>query len=65
MPNSVFPGMRAPIGWFRGHVHSMYSFCNAVYNGVTPSPSFEDGAYVNTVMQAAYKSDEQHREVKL
>lgn len=57
MPESVFPGMRAPIGWFRGHIHSMYNFCNAVYAGTNPSPSFEDGAYVNKIMQAAYDSD--------
>ena len=35
----------------------MYNFCNAVYAGTNPSPSFEDGAYVNKIMQAAYDSD--------
>ncbi len=48
---SVFPGMRAPIGWLRGHIHSMYNYFTAVYNGTDVSPSFKDGAYVNQVMQ--------------
>lgn len=51
VPNSVFPGMRAPIGWLRGHIHSMYNYFSAVYNGTVVSPSFKDGAYVNEVME--------------
>ena len=54
---SVFPGMRAPIGWLRGHIHSMYNYFNAVYMGKVPSPSFEDGVYVNKVMDMALKND--------
>ncbi len=65
MQESVFPGMRAPIGWLRGHIHSMYSFCNAVYQGKTPSPSFADGAYVNKVMQGAYDSHNQGKWINL
>ena len=64
-PESVFPGMRAPVGWFRGHIHSMYSFCKAVCEGSTPCPSFADGAYVNEIMQAAYESDENGKEIIL
>jgi len=63
MPEAVFPGMRAPVGWLRGHVHSMYSFYKAVYEGKTPSPSFADGAYVNKIMQAAYDSDRDKKTV--
>ena len=55
---SVFPGMRAPIGWFRGHMHSMYQYLCAVHGGTHFAPDFADGAYVNRVMQAAYRSDE-------
>lgn len=54
MVESVFPGMRAPIGWLRGHIHSMYAYFEAVYSGKQPSPSFEDGIYVNKIMQKAY-----------
>ena len=54
---SVFPGMRAPIGWLRGHIHSMYNYFTAVYEGTVPSPSFEDGVYVNKVMDMALKNN--------
>lgn len=56
-PEAVFPGMRAPIGWARGHIHSMYRYLSAVADGTPFSPSFADGAYVNRVMEAAYRSD--------
>ncbi len=55
IPESVFPGMRAPIGWLRGHVHSMYNYFYSVYNNTVPSPSFGDGVYVNKVMDMALK----------
>lgn len=56
-PSAVFPGMRAPIGWARGHIHSMYSYLSAVAEGKPFMPSFVQGAYVNRVMDAAYRSD--------
>lgn len=52
---SVLPGMRAPIGWMQGHVNSMYNYFTCVYEGKKPSPSFEDGAYVQKVMDACLK----------
>ena len=55
---SVFPGMRAPIGWLRGHIHSMYNYFSAVYNGSAVSPNFADGAYVNEVMEKILLSAE-------
>ena len=48
---SVLPGMRAPIGWMQGHINSMYNYFTCVYEGKKPSPSFEDGAYVQNVME--------------
>ncbi len=62
---SVFPGIRTPIGWARGHVHSMYSYLKAVCENKPFSPSFADGAYVNRVMEAAYKSDAEKTEVEV
>ncbi|MBR2951924.1 MAG: Gfo/Idh/MocA family oxidoreductase [Clostridia bacterium] len=56
-PGGSFPGMRAPVGWLRGHVGSMYSFLSAVAEGREASPSFEDGAHVQWVMEQAYKND--------
>ncbi|MBQ3528500.1 MAG: Gfo/Idh/MocA family oxidoreductase [Clostridia bacterium] len=55
-PSGVFPGVKAPVGWLRGHVGSMYNFLNAVANGVECYPSFDDGAAVQRIMEAAYES---------
>ena len=56
IPDSVLPGMRAPIGWLQGHVSSMRNYFMCVYEGKTPSPSFADGAYVNEVMEKCLES---------
>ncbi len=56
-PGGVFPGIRAPIGWLRGHIGSMYSFLDAVYANKKPCPDFDDAAHVQWVMDAAYKND--------
>ena len=57
-PGGIFPGVKAPIGWLRGHIGSMYSFLDAVHNKKETSPSFSDGAYIQRIMEAAYRSDE-------
>ena len=62
LPEAVFPGMRAPIGWFRGHVHAMYAYLSAVSAGSPFTPGFDDGAYVNRIMEAAYRSDQSGHE---
>ncbi len=56
-PGGVFPGVKAPIGWLRGHVGSMYNYLSAVSEGRDPSPSFDDAAHIQAVMEAAYLSD--------
>lgn len=55
--HAVFPGIKAPVGWFRGHIHSMYSYLLSVCEERPFSPDFSQGAYVNRVMEAAYISD--------
>ena len=57
-PAGGFPSPKASIGWLRGHVMSMCSFLSAVHARSRFSPSIEDGAYVQRVMEAAYHSDE-------
>lgn len=57
-PGGIFPGVKAPIGWLRGHIGSMYDFLDAAAAGKAACPSFEDGAHIQHVMEAAYKSDE-------
>ncbi len=56
-PGGIFPGVKAPIGWLRGHIGSMYAFLQAVHDGTPASPSFRDGAHIQAVMAAAYRSD--------
>lgn len=59
-PDIIFPSPKAPAGWLYGHLHSMYTFLTSVAEGKPFAPSFEDGAYVQAVMDAAYRSDEQN-----
>jgi len=64
-PGGVFPSSKQAIGWLRGHVHSLYNFVSAVYEGRQTSPSFKDGAYIQYVMDKAYESDSKGRWVQL
>lgn len=56
-PDMSFPSPKAPAGWLYGHVSSMYAYLRAVAESKPFSPSFSDGAYVQAVMDAAYRSD--------
>ena len=64
-PATGFPSPKAPVGWLRGHIGSMAAYLTAVAEGRPASPSFEDGAYVQAVMEAARESAETRREVSL
>ena len=61
-PAGAFPSPKAPQGWLRGHVMSMYAFLNAVYTGKQNAPSFADGTYVQRVMESAMRSAAEGRE---
>lgn len=62
-PGGKFPSPKAPNGWIRGHIGSMYAFFEAVYNGYQAVPSFEDGAAVQAILEAAHKSSLLGKEV--
>lgn len=64
-PASGFPAIKAPQGWLRGHIGCMAGYLSAVAHETVCSPSFEDGAYVQTVLEAALQSDREGREVRL
>lgn len=64
-PAGKFPSPKAPNGWLRGHIGSMYAFLSAVNEGKQASPSFEDGAKVQEVLEAAHRSHEEGRAIKL
>ena len=56
-PGLIFPSPKAPAGWLYGHLASMHAFLSAVAEGLPFSPSLADGAYVQAVIEAAYRSD--------
>jgi len=56
-PGNVFPSIKAPIGWLRGHVESYHTFLDCVYGGRPAAPSFDDAAHIQWVMEQAYRSD--------
>ena len=60
---SVFPAVKAPIGWLRAHMHSYYLYLESVHNGKLHNllPSLDDGAAVQNIMEKAYLSDKNGR----
>lgn len=64
-PGGGFPHARSSIGWLRGHVHSLYTFCDNVYNGRPGCPSIDDGAYIQYVMECVAESAAEGRWVKI
>ena len=59
-PGMIFPSPKAPAGWLYGHLASMHAYLSAAATDTPFSPSFADGAYVQRVMDAAYRSDAEH-----
>ena len=57
-PQMTFPSPKAATGWLYGHVSSMHAYLSAVATRQPFAPSLEDGAYVQAVMDAAYRSAE-------
>jgi len=64
-PGNAFPGPKFSIGWIRGHVHCQYNFLNSLHEGKSASPSFAEGAYIQHVMEEAYRSDSEGRWIDL
>lgn len=64
-PSGVFPGIKAPMGWLRGHIGNYYSFVTSVLENKAPAISFDDGAYVQLVLEKAYQSDKEGREISI
>lgn len=57
-PGGVFPSPKAPAGWLRAHSTSYMKFLSAVDRGEKFSPDFDQGARVQRIMEAAYRSAE-------
>ena len=56
-PGGIFPSPKAPIGWLRGHLHSMYSFLCAANENRAASPDFDEAAEVQRVLDMALRDD--------
>lgn len=67
-PGGFFPSPKAPLGWLQGHVHSMYTYLQAVYEGdkkLSKGARLIDSLSVNCIMDAAYKSCESGKEMRV
>ncbi|MBQ8408700.1 MAG: Gfo/Idh/MocA family oxidoreductase [Clostridia bacterium] len=64
-PGGGFPSPKAPNGWLRGHVGSMYAYLSAVCEGREVSPSFEDGAKAQIILEAAHRSHLEGKAIKI
>lgn len=64
-PGGDFPASKLSIGWMRSHVHSLYNFLSCVDERKQASPSFQEGAYIQYVMEKAYESDKTGSWIKL
>lgn len=64
-PGGKFPSPKAQNGWLRGHIGSMYAYLSAVAEKKRACPSFEDGAAVQSVLEAAHLSSLEGRAVRI
>lgn len=56
-PGGTFLPPKNAIGWDRAHIHCYYSFLDCVVHGKTPSPTLQDGAKLQMLMQRMVDSD--------
>ena len=64
-PGGKFPGPKFPVGWIRGHVHSLQSFLAAIAAGAEPHPSLAEGIHLQRVLEAVRQAAEQQSWVDL
>lgn len=64
-PGGKFPSNKAQNGWLRGHIGSMFAYLSAVAEKKQACPSFEDGARVQEILEAAHISHVEGKAVKI
>ena len=64
-PGGHFPSPKNSMGFLRAHVACLYNFIDCVDKGLQASPSFEDSAYIQKVMQRCYESEESGRWIEI
>lgn len=55
-PESSFPGPKFSIGWIRAHVASLYSFLDNVSKGKAGNPGFDQGIYIQHIIDCVRES---------
>ena len=55
-PESNFPGPKFSIGWMRAHVASLFSFLDNVSKGYAGEPGFDQGIYIQHVIERVRES---------
>lgn len=55
-PGGAFVAHKASIGWIRSHIHCLYHFLQCVHEGRPASPSIQEGAYIQYIMEKALES---------
>jgi len=55
-PGGKFPGPKFPVGWVRGHVHSLHCLLEAIAEGRQPHPSLAEGIHLQRVLEAIRRS---------
>jgi len=53
---STFPGPKFSIGWIRAHVAGLYSFLDSVSKGSAGEPGFDQGIYIQHVIERVRES---------
>jgi len=55
-PETQFPGPKFSIGWMRAHVACLFNFLSHVSRGVPAEPGFEQGLYVQQIIERVRES---------
>jgi len=51
-PATGFPNPKVTVGWLRAHMHCMFNFLECIAEDRAPSPSLDDGIYLQRVLEA-------------
>jgi predicted dehydrogenase len=64
-PGGKFPAPALNVGWLRSHVASLYNFLDAIGKHRAASPSIAEGAELQRIMDAAYRSADERAWISL
>jgi predicted dehydrogenase len=64
-PESHFPGPKFSIGWMRAHVACLFNFISHVSKGEPCEPGFDQGLYIQHIIEQVRESAKQREWVRL